>query len=168
MKYIVESERLKLREFTFDDAEFIVELLNTDGWLKFIGDRNVKSIEQACTYLKNGPIKSYTDNGFGLCMVERKADGKGIGMCGIIKRDTLENPDIGFAFLPEYTGKGYAFEIAKATLEYAKDILKISRVFAITVKGNTNSIRLLEKIGLNYLKIIKSQDGKEELILYGS
>src|SRR5688572_21540231 len=118
MNYFLETQRLGLREFTRDDAVFIVELLNTPGWLQFIGDRNVKTKEQAIIYLENGPLKSYKENGFGSWMVELKEDKTPIGMCGILRRESLENPDIGFAFLPEYTGKGYAFEIASATLSY--------------------------------------------------
>src|SRR6478736_8102385 len=116
MKYILETERLQLRQFEIDDAEFIVELVNTPGWLKFIGDRNIKTTEDAIRYLQNGPMKSYQENGFGLSLVEEKGNRKSIGMCGILKRDSLENPDIGFALLPEFVGKGYAFEIALATV----------------------------------------------------
>ena len=94
---IFETERLRLRKFTFDDTKFIIELLNSPGWIEFIGDRNVKTEDQAAAYLQNGPMKSYVQNGFGLSMVETKA-GHPIGMCGILKRDTLDNPDIGFAF----------------------------------------------------------------------
>jgi RimJ/RimL family protein N-acetyltransferase len=97
-KQILETKRLRLREFTLEDTAFILDLLNSPGWLRYIGDRGVKTEEQAKNYLLNGPIKSYTKNGYGLSMVERKDDNKPIGMCGIIKRDTLENPDIGFAF----------------------------------------------------------------------
>ncbi len=97
------------------------------------GDRNVKTEEQAKSYLENGPIKSYVENGFGLSLVEKKDDNIAIGMCGIIKRDNLDYPDIGFAFLPYFTGKGYAYEIASETLTYAKDKLKISKITAVTV-----------------------------------
>ena len=100
MEAILQTERLLLREFTEDDAAFIVELLNSPGWIQYIGDRNIKTEEQAREYLNNGPLKSYRQNGFGLYMVEKKDDHTPIGMCGIIKRDTLNNPDIGFAFLP--------------------------------------------------------------------
>jgi RimJ/RimL family protein N-acetyltransferase len=123
MKYILETERTRLREFRLDDTAFIIELLNSPGWIKFIGQRNVKTDEQAADYLRNVPLKSYRAHGFGLWLVEQKDDRKAIGMCGIIKRDQLENPDIGFAFLPDYAGKGYAFETASATLSFAKDHL---------------------------------------------
>src|SRR5688572_30067332 len=120
MKIILVTKRLRLREFTPDDGEFIIELFNSPDWLKFIGDRKVKTIGQAQYYLENGPIKSYQQNGYGLYLVEKKDDAVPIGMCGILNRNTLDHPDIGFAFLPDYNGKGYALEIANATMTYAK------------------------------------------------
>lgn len=168
MKYILETERLRLREFSLDDTKFIIELLNSPGWLQFIGDRNVKTGEQAIAYLENGPIKSYLQNGFGLSLVEKKDDKKAIGMCGIIKRDNLENPDIGFAFLPEFNGKGYAFEIASATLAYAKEKLALSNISAITLAGNSKSIRLLEKLGLKFIRTVCFPNSNEELLLYSN
>ena len=164
----LETQRLGLREFTPDDASFIIELLNTPGWLQFIGDRNVKTQEQAIVYLEQGPFKSYKENGFGLWMVEVKANIIAIGMCGILKRESLEYPDIGFAFLPGYTGKGYAFEIVQATLSYARENLGIEKICAITIPGNTRSIRLLEKIGLNFEKKIFQQGKEETLLLYST
>lgn len=168
MKYIFETDRLRLKEFTLDDSKFIVELLNSPGWLQFIGDRNIKTEEQAKIYLENGPIKSYKENGYGLSLVEKKDDSIAIGMCGIMKRETLDHPDIGFAFLPGFNGKGYAFEIASATMDYAKHQLKISKILAITVSNNSKSIRLLEKIGLKFIKTINISTSKEELLLYSN
>jgi len=166
MSYIIQTERLSLKEFTLNDTPFIIELLNSEGWLKYIGDRNVKTEEQAKNYLVNGSLKSYLENGFGLYMVEKKDDKKAIGMCGIIKRDNLELPDIGFAFLPDFIGKGYAFEIASATMNYAKEKLNITFVYAITVAYNKKSIALLERIGLKYTKTIKLPNDDEELLLF--
>ena len=148
MEYMLETERLRLRKFVVDDAGFIVELVNSPGWLKYIGDRNIKTDTQAIAYLENGPLKSYKGNGFGLSMVETIEGRIKVGMCGIIRRDNLEYPDIGFAFLPEYTGMGYAFEIVKATLAYAQNQLKLEQISAITIAENTKSIRLLEKMGM--------------------
>jgi len=148
MKKILETERLILREFDLDDAAFIVELLNTPGWIKFIGNKNVNSPEEAKAYLQNGQMKSYELNGFGLSMVELKYVGVPIGMCGLIKRDRLDDIDIGFAMLPEFAGTGYGHEIASATLDYAKSELGLKRVIGITDRENKISIRLLEKIGL--------------------
>lgn len=168
MKLILETERLRLREFSLKDKEFIVELLNSPGWLQFIGDRNVKTAEQARNYLENGPMKSYRENGYGLYMVEKKDDNQGIGMCGILNRDTLDHPDIGFAFLPAYNGKGYAYEIASATLTYATHQLNLPTIAAITAPGNARSIRLLEKIGLRFSKTITLPNSTEELRLYSN
>jgi RimJ/RimL family protein N-acetyltransferase len=165
MKKILETERLVLREFDLGDTPFIIELLNSPGWLQYIGDRNVKTDDDAKRYLENGPMKSYADNGFGLSMVMLK-DKTSIGMCGIINRADLEHPDIGFAFLPEYIGKGYGLEIARATLDYAKNILKLSVVLGITVPENQSSIKLLERIGLKHDKNIMM--GQEELMLFTS
>jgi [ribosomal protein S5]-alanine N-acetyltransferase len=168
MGNILETERLILRQFTTGDSKFIIELLNSPGWIEFIGDRNIKTDEQAKNYLQNGPLKSYEENGFGLCLVEIKKDRTPIGMCGILKRDNLENADIGFAFLPEFTGKGFAFEMANATITYARDKLKLPVIFAITVPGNKASIKLLEKIGMKFIKLFCFPNDKEELMLYSS
>lgn len=167
MNYILETARLTLRQFTNEDAGFIVELVNTSGWLEFIGDRNIHSEEDAINYLQNGPIKSYCENGFGSSMVELK-DGTPIGMCGILKRDSLENPDIGFAFLPAYMGKGYALEIANATLHHATHQWNLKTICAITDPGNVRSIGLLEKIGLRPVKTIPSPTDGTELLLYSN
>ena len=160
---ILETERLRLRKFTLGDTKFIIELLNSPGWIEFIGDRNIKTEKEAIAYLQNGPMKSYVQNGYGLSMVETK-EGIPIGMCGIINRDTLEHPDIGFAFLEEFTGQGYAYEIASATLSYAMNTLNISKIVAITLPRNTRSIKLLEKIGMKPVTSFLQND--EELILF--
>jgi RimJ/RimL family protein N-acetyltransferase len=168
MNYILETERLRLREFSINDAKFIIELLNSPGWLQFIGDRNIKTEEQAKGYLENGPLKSYRENGFGLSLVETKIDKTPIGMCGIIKRGNLKSPDIGFAFLPEFTGKGFAFEVANSTLTHAKDILKLPIILAITNPDNVKSIKLLEKIGLKFIRTINFENDNEELMLFST
>src|SRR5438067_12423414 len=136
MNYILETERLKLRLFTLQDAPFIIELLNSPGWLQFIGDRNVKTEDQAISYLSNGPLKSYKENNFGLWMVEKNNDQKPVGMCGLVKRDMLKNPDIGFAFLPSYNGQGFAYESASAVMSYANNNLNIPKIHAITLANN--------------------------------
>jgi [ribosomal protein S5]-alanine N-acetyltransferase len=164
MAKILETEHLNLVEFTPDDALFIIELLNSEGWLKYIGERNVKTEEDAIRYLENGPIKSYAVNGFGLYRVTLKEGQLSIGMCGIIKRTDLEHPDIGFALLPQFTGKGYALEIAKATVEYARETLKLKELLGITTTDNNRSIQLLEKIGLTYEKNVVMNG--EELMMH--
>ena len=166
MNNIIETERLALREIALNDASFILTLLNTKGWLQFIGDRNVKTISEAENYISDRLIKSYKAHAFGLYVVELKATDTSIGLCGLIKRDTLEDIDIGFAFLPEYNGFGYASEAAKSTLQFAFESLKLKKIVAITTPDNVSSIRLLEKIGLQFEKKILFEE-KEELFLFG-
>ena len=166
MELVLETERLILRQFNLNDTDFIITLVNSPSWLKFIGDRNIKTTEDAKEYLINGPIKSYQTNGFGLSLVAMNDTGIPIGMCGLIKRDTLENVDIGFAFLDEYTGNGYALEIASSTMNYAKEVLKLEIILAITDPNNISSIKLLNKIGLRFDKIIQFPEKDEELMLF--
>jgi RimJ/RimL family protein N-acetyltransferase len=168
MQLILETERLVLRQFTRDDAKFIVALMNTPDWKEFIGDRNMRTEAQAIAYLENGPLKSCELHGFGLSMVELKDSKIPIGMCGLLKRETLDYPDIGFAFLPEYTGKGYAFEIVKATVTFANEQLNIHPVLAIVMPTNTQSIKLLEKVGMKFRKTFQYPDSTEELMLFSS
>lgn len=166
MTSILETERLSLREFNTTDATFIIQLLNSKGWLKFIGDRHIKTLEQAENYLTNGPMKSYSVNGFGLSMVELKNTHTPIGMCGLIKRDNLPDIDIGFAFLEEFMGNGYAFEIAQATINFAKESLQKETILAITIPTNVRSINLLKKIGMKFEKNFSFEGSTEELMLF--
>lgn len=151
---IFETERLILREFTFDDAAFVLKLVNTPDWIKFIGDRNIHSIAEANEYLENGPMASYRDNGYGLSAVLLKDNNTLIGMCGLVNRPTTDYIDIGFALLPEYLNRGYAYEIASATMRYANNELGITRVVATTDARNTSSIKLLNKLGLQFEKSV--------------
>lgn len=172
MKEILETKRLILRQFTLDDAPFILELLNTPTWLQFIGDRNVHSVEDAENYLLNGSIKSYAENGFGFYAVDEKAKtsdrtNQTIGMCGLIKRDTLPDIDIGFAFLPSLISKGFGFEIASAMLDYSLNVLRINRIIAIVNPDNEKSIGLIKKIGMQFEEMIKFGDDGKELMLFG-
>jgi RimJ/RimL family protein N-acetyltransferase len=147
---------------------FILELVNSPGWIKFIGDRNIKTEEQARIYLENGPISSYKKYGFGLSLVELKESLQPIGMCGLLKRAGLDHPDIGFAFLPEFTGKGYASEVAAATLSHAKNVLNQKLILAITVPENKSSIKLLGKINMIFCKPVKLPNQNSELLLYSN
>jgi RimJ/RimL family protein N-acetyltransferase len=146
---ILETERLILRHFTLDDAEFILELVNEPGWKQFIGDRGINTLDAARQYIETVPLASYAKNGFGLYAVELKDDHTPVGMCGLLKRDTLEDVDIGFALLSRFEGSGYAREAATATLKYARKQLGLRRVVAITTKDNDRSGRLLERSGMN-------------------
>jgi [ribosomal protein S5]-alanine N-acetyltransferase len=165
MTTILETNRLIIRQFTFEDTAFVIELLNSPGWLKFIGERHVKTEEDAKNYLRNGSMKSYEEHGFGLSLVELKSDKTPIGVCGLLKRDFLANPDIGYAFLPEFYGQGYAFEAANATIIYAKETLDLPYVIAIVNPDNQLSIRVLEKIGMTFKEffIYPGEEGKKLL-----
>lgn len=163
---VFETNRLLICRFTAGDAPFILELLNDPSWIRYIGDKNIRTPEDARQYIKNGPQKSYARLGFGLYAVKLKADGRPIGMCGLLQRDTLEHADIGFAFLPGYTGKGYAFESAEAILKHAHAVLGMKRILAITSPENISSIALLEKLGFNFTKLIRLSVDADELRLF--
>jgi RimJ/RimL family protein N-acetyltransferase len=163
---IIETQRLNLREFTAADSDFIIELLNSPGWMKYIGSRSVKTKEDAVNYIENRMRKSYLESGFGFYLIEIRASGAKAGMCGLVKRDTLDEVDIGFALLPQYENFGYAYESAEAVMNYAKDILKIQRLSAITVPYNNSSIKLLEKLGMKFERNINLPDDTETLMLY--
>jgi RimJ/RimL family protein N-acetyltransferase len=156
---VLHTERLSLCRLTFEDAEFILRLVNEPSWLEFIGDKGVRSLEDARDYLTAGPIASYERHGFGLYLVRRKSDGARLGMCGLIKRDTLPHVDIGFAFLPEHWGQGYAYEASAAVLEHAERDHKLPRILAITSPHNQSSIRVLERIGLRFERLMELTPG---------
>src|SRR6266576_4139031 len=144
---VLETDRLVLRRFTPADAEFILALLNDPSFIRFIGDKRVRNVDDARNYILNGPVASYERFGFGLYAVELKAGNVPVGMCGILQRDTLPHPDIGFAFLPAYWNQGYAFESAAAVMDHARETLKLGCILAITSPDNEPSGKLLEKIG---------------------
>jgi RimJ/RimL family protein N-acetyltransferase len=160
------TNRLNIRELTTDDAPFILRLLNEASFIHFIGDKGVRDIEGARQYILNGPMASYQQNGFGLYLVNRQTDGVALGMCGLLKRDSLSHVDIGFAFLPEFWNKGYAFESASAVMNYGKDVLKLTRIVAITNKDNDSSAKLLEKLGLRFDRLIKLSNDQGETRLF--
>jgi len=156
---VLETARLRLRRLDLDDAPFILKLVNEPSWLRYIGDRGVRDLEGARGYIRNGPLAMYTRHGFGLWLVERRSDGALLGQCGLLQRDSLEHPDIGFAFLPAYWGQGYAQEAAGATLAYGHDALAMPEVQAITSLDNEASIRLLQRLGFTYLRQIELRPG---------
>ena len=165
---ILETERLVLRRLSPDDADFILELLNQPSFLRFIGDKGVRTTEDAVRYIQTGPIASYERFGFGLYLVELKETAVPIGMCGLLKRDTLPDADVGFAFLPAYWSQGYAFEAASGVMRYGRDVLGLGRIVAITSLDNDASIRLLEKIGLKFEGLIKPSEELGEVRLFGT
>lgn len=147
-----DTARLTLREFTLDDAPFILKLLNEPSFIEFIGDRLVRSIEDAERYLQDGPMASYRKHGHGLLRVGLKAEGIPIGMCGLVKRDTLPAPDIGFALLPEFWNQGYVTEAARAAMDHGCRTLGITTILGITQPGNVRSIAVLRKLGLSFVE----------------
>ena len=163
---ILETSRLILRQMTVDDAAFMLVLLNDPSWIRFIGDRGVRTLDEARNYILQGAMTNYPRLGYGFYLVELKEAGIAIGMCGLAKRDYLEHADIGFAFLPEYCGQGYAFEAAAATLNYAQQQLHLPRILATTRLDNLSSSKLLEKLGMRLDKVIMHPDGDRELKLY--
>jgi len=165
---ILETERLLIRQLSTEDAGFILELLNEPSFIRNIGDRGVRTIEGANAYILNGPVASYAKNGFGLYLVKLKETDESIGMCGLIKRDTLEDVDIGYAFLPKFWSKGYAFESARAVKEYAKNTIGLNRIVAIVDPENGGSIRVLEKIGLQFEKMVRLSEDDIDLKLFGT
>jgi RimJ/RimL family protein N-acetyltransferase len=164
---VLETERLILRRLSSADAEFILELLNQPSFLRYIGDKGVRNAEDAIRYIQTGPLASYERFGFGLYLVALKESGVSIGMCGLLKRDSLPDVDVGFAFLPDYWSQGYAFEAAAAVMNYGRNVLRLSRIVAITSLDNVASIKLLEKVGLKFERLIKLDEDQPEVRLFG-
>lgn len=166
MRAIIETERLYMRHFVIDDAAMMLALLNDPGWLRFIGERGVNTLQQARSYLENGALENYRRLGFGFYCVELKRDQTPIGMCGMTKRDYLDAPDLGFALFADYAGHGYAKEAAAAVLHYAKQTLRLKRVLATTRLDNAASIKVLVAIGMQLEQVIFHPDGDRELNLF--
>ncbi|MBW5466411.1 GNAT family N-acetyltransferase [Brevibacillus formosus] len=145
---VLETDRLILRWQTPEDADFVLKLMNEPSWIRFIGDRGLRTTEDARHYILNGAVAMYESLGFGLYLAELKEENVPIGLCGLIKRDSLEDVDIGFAFLPAYWGKGYAYEAASAVLAHGKEVVGLKRIVAIANPDNASSANLLKKIGL--------------------
>ncbi|HET6854963.1 MAG TPA: GNAT family N-acetyltransferase [Pyrinomonadaceae bacterium] len=163
---VLGTERLILREFTVEDAEFILALLNEPSFLRYIGDKKVRELEDAGQYILNGPVASYERNAFGLYLVELRESHTPMGMCGLIQREELPDPDIGFAFLPEFWNKGFAFEAATAVLQDARERLRLERILAITSLDNEASIGLLQRLGFTFEREIKLAADREPVKLF--
>jgi len=165
---VLETDRLVLRRLTIDDAPFILELLNDAAFMRYIGDKGVRTLDDARNYIVNGPMASYEQFGFGLYATELKQPRVPIGICGVLKRDTLPDPDIGFAFLSDYRNQGYAFEAAAATMQHARETLGLDRVLAITTPDNEGSAKLLNKIGMRFDRLIKLTADANEVKLFST
>lgn len=163
---ILETERTIIREVAEDDAEFILDLLNQPSFIKYIGDRGVRTTASAVEYIESRFTGSYRQFGFGMWAVELKETGTLIGICGFVKRESLPDADIGFAFLPQYCSQGYAFESAAASMKYGGDVLGLKRVLAITSQDNESSGKLLEKLDFKFESLIKLSQDDEELKLF--
>ena len=159
---------MSLREITTADAEFLLQLLNEPSFINNIGDRNVRTIADAELYALNGPIASYKQHGFGLYLVVHKETGKPIGICGLVKRETLPDADIGYAFLPAFWKKGYALEATAATKRHAFAVLGHQKLLAIVNPENASSIKVLEKIGLRFSHMVRMAQDAPEICLYSS
>jgi RimJ/RimL family protein N-acetyltransferase len=165
-KIILNTQRLTLREAESSDNQFFYALLNSPKWIKYIGDRNIKTLKNAEDYINDKLINSYKTNGFGLYVYELKESHLPIGICGFIKRDYLDSVDIGFALLPEHERNGYTFEISAAVLKDGKQTLGINKVVAITTKDNFASQELLNKLGFSFQSYVNEPETNEELVLY--
>ena len=163
---VLETERLTLRCFDGGDAAFILRLLNEPSFIENIADKGVRTLDDARAYIESGPVASYRKHGFGLwCVAQRETDVP-IGMCGLIRREVLEDVDLGYAFLPEHTGHGFALEAAEACLGFARGRLGLARLVAVVSAGNERSIRLLRKLGFQYERMVRLAEGDEEIELY--
>lgn len=165
---VLETERLALRKLSSDDAEFILELLNEPSFIRNIGDKGVRTRDDAVKYIQNGPVASYERFGFGLYLVQLKGSGVPIGICGLLKRETLQDIDVGFAFLPKFWSKGYAVESAAAVMDHGRHVLGIGRIVAITAPENYGSIKVLEKIGLRFEGVIRLSEDEPEIKFFVS
>jgi ribosomal-protein-alanine N-acetyltransferase len=163
----LETERLILRRLEFDDAPFVMALLNEPSFIKNIGDRGVRSLSDARRYLLEGPMAMYDRHGFGLWHTALKSDGTPVGMCGLLQRDYFKDPDVGYALFPAYWGKGLAFEAAAGTLQHGVRKFGMKRVIATVAVGNASSIRVLEKLGMTYEGMHATKPGEPEVRLYG-
>jgi RimJ/RimL family protein N-acetyltransferase len=162
-----ETARLTVRRLNYDDAPFLVGLLNQPSFLANIGDRGVRNADDAHRYLREGPLAMYERHGFGLWHVSRRADGAAMGMCGLLKRDILPDVDLGYAFLPEFWGQGYAFEAAEATLRHAAERFGLKRVIGVVSEGNAASIRVLEKLGMRFERMVSMRPEEPDVRLFG-
>ncbi|MEM9490511.1 MAG: GNAT family N-acetyltransferase [Myxococcota bacterium] len=144
---------------TLDDAPFVLELLRDPAYIRFIGDRGVRTLDEARNYIGYKFLESYRRNGFGMFLAKLRDGGETIGICGLVQRDFLEHPDIGFAFLPRFRGHGYAAEATEAVRHYARETLGLRRLFAITLPDNARSLRVLDRLGMAYQRMV-DMDGE--------
>lgn len=165
---VIETERLNLREVTEGDAAFILELLNDPDFVRNVADRGVRTLEDTRRFISERLVESYRRNGFGFWVVEPKGSQVPAGICGLVKRDTLPGVDVGYAFLPPFRSKGYAYESAAAVLGYARDVVGLKRLLAIVNPDNAGSIRVLEKLGMRFERMVSLSPGEPEIKLFSA
>ena len=165
---VIEAERLSLREMSEADAAFVLEVLNDPDFIRYVADRGVRTIEDAARYIDERFTESYRQNGFGLWLVEAKDEGVPVGICGLVKRASLPGVDIGYAFLPPFRSRGYAFEAASGALRYARDVLGLPRLHAVVNPDNAVSIRVLEKLGLKFERTVRLLGEESDINLFSA
>ena len=164
---MIETERLTLRPLTEDDAAFYLQLVNEPSFIENIGDKGVRTLDDARKAIVTGPMAMQKALGYSLLLVRQKSDGAAIGMCGLIKRDTLPDTDIGYAYLPAYWGRGYAYEAAAAVVDFARDQVGLKRLLGIVSPRNTASNQLLRKLGLSFIELLVLKGETKDTNLYG-
>jgi RimJ/RimL family protein N-acetyltransferase len=165
---ILETERLVLRELVPDDAAFMLELLNDPAYILNIADRGVRDLEGARRYLEERWRASYAEHGFGLWVVEHRDTGACTGLCGLVRRDALDDVDIGYAFLPVFRGRGFAVESALGVKAHARDVVGLTRLVAIVSPGNGRSIRVLEQLGMQFECNLRLPGDASDVALYAT
>jgi [ribosomal protein S5]-alanine N-acetyltransferase len=165
---VIETERLNLREMSDGDAAFVLELLNDPGFMQFVGDRGVRTIEAAARYIDERFAESYRQHGFGLWLVETKDGGVPVGICGLLRRKEFDDVEVGYAFLPPFRGKGYAFEAAAASLRRAREALGLPRLSAVVDPDNAVSIRVLEKLGMKFERPVRLAGEESDISLFST
>jgi [ribosomal protein S5]-alanine N-acetyltransferase len=165
---VIETERLSLREMSEADAGFVLEILNDPGFIRFVGDRGVRTVEEAARYTSERFVESYRQNGFGLWLVEAKDEKAPVGICGLVKRKELDVVEVGYAFLPPFRARGYASEAASAVAAYARDALALPRLYAVVNPDNAVSIRVLEKLGMKYERPVRLSGEGTDISLFST
>ena len=163
---VISTDRLLINRITLDDAGFILKLMNDKDWIQNIGDRGIRTIEETEEYIRTRFLKAYDESGFGFYSLILKSDQQIIGIAGLVDREGIDHIDIGYGMLPEFRGKGYAFEATKAIYDYAYEELKLKKIVAIVNPDNTSSIKLLSKLGLEFERMIRFPDEEIDIMLF--
>ncbi|MDA0679412.1 MAG: GNAT family N-acetyltransferase [Proteobacteria bacterium] len=163
---MMETERLELAQLSYDDCEFVRDLVNEPSFIRYIGDRGVRSLDDAYEYLRKGPLDSYEKHGYGLYRVCHRCDTTPLGICGLVKRDEFPHPDLGFAFLERHWGRGYAYESSLATLDHARNKLALKHIIAVADGDNEASIKLLRKLGFQFEDMVRMSGESKEICRY--